>query len=494
MKSIWGNKEPPAWWKGVRNVGSVVVPVALLLFLILHQANYLIGRSLLIAFGDTESTYKSAWFEWDGDIVARDLVVYPYDLDEQYAVRAEKIHVETPGWFWFARNAFNKRRLRTQLDEVHLTLTGVVSSAGLDPTLGELGPFGGNAASPFEAEGCEVDAFWSSEELRAMGLEPGPTELEFRYTVTESRLTTTIRHETPGVSRVIFKRDEVLPRRINALLVDQYPSLVRSESWQVDDAGFTRARNRYCGAKDGAESRDVIERHVASVVRLLEMGGITVDEDTLSAYRLFTRDGGSIGFSLTYPDRTHSDDYFEMRYTGEALFVADPVLEREGARSRVRFRKTEPRELPGWEDGMTTYAALRREQGKEIMASSEVEQVARVSVKRTVARLDLEAAGERDVALDAALLEPPKPAELPSQPEPEPEPEVVAKVDPRIPWEALGEHIGHDLRVVTATSGARSVFLLEAGPEEILVRARLGGGHAEYRIKRDTFREATLIR
>ena len=381
-----------------------------------------------------------------------------------------------------------------QLDEVHLTLSGVDSVGGLDPTLGELGPFGGNAASPFEAEGCEVDAFWTADELRSMGLEPEPSELEFRYTVAESRLTTTIRYETPGVSRVVFKRDEQLPRRINALLVDQYPSLVRGESWQVDDFGFTRARNRYCGAKDGAESRDVIERHLASVTRLLEMGGISVDADTLSTYRLFTRDGGSFKLSLTYPDRTHSDDFFDDRYSGEVLFRADSVLEREGSLGKVRFRRIEPRALAGWDEGMTTYAALRREQGKDIVGVAEGEQLVRVSVTRTAAKVDLEAAGERDVALDAALLEPPKPATLPDEPEPEPVQEVAVRVDPRIAWDQLGDYIGRDLRVTTATSGARSIFLLEAAPDEILVRARLGGGHAEYRIKRETFREATLIR
>jgi hypothetical protein len=325
-----------------------------------------------------------------------------------------------------------------------------------------------------------------------MGLEPGPTELEFHYVVNASLLSTTIRYETPGVSKVVFERKEDLPRQINALLLDQYPTLVRSESWTVEDAGFTRARNRFCAAKDGAESRDIIERHVASVQRLLEMGGIALDQDSLSAYRLFVRDGGSLKLSLDYDERIHSDEYYDVRDSGEALFLSRSVLDRGDRRYAVQWSRTTPRELKGWEDGMPTYAALRREEGKDTMARAEYNTVARVDLKKVAAKVNMEDAGERDPALDAALLAPPTPAELPVEEKPQEVQEVV-KVDPRIPWSALNEYIGRDLRVMTATSGTRVIYLLDAGPNDILVRAQLGGGHAEYRIQKDTFREAVLI-
>ena len=68
---------------GGSSKGFVVV-VALVLalggygFLLLHQLNFLVGRSLLVAFGDAETTYRSAWVDWDGDVTAKDVVLYPW--------------------------------------------------------------------------------------------------------------------------------------------------------------------------------------------------------------------------------------------------------------------------------------------------------------------------------------------------------------------------------------------------------------------------------
>ena len=81
----------------VRILG-VLVPLAALVFLVLQQANFFVGRSLLIAFGDAESTYRSAWFELDGDVVAKDLVVYPDAGSRAATLRFDTAHLETPGW------------------------------------------------------------------------------------------------------------------------------------------------------------------------------------------------------------------------------------------------------------------------------------------------------------------------------------------------------------------------------------------------------------
>lgn len=473
-------------------LGGVLLPLVAATVLSLRQANYLVGRSLLIAFGDNESSYRSAWFEWDGDIVAKDLVVDPFGMGEEFTIRAEHVHVETPGWFWFAYNTFAKRkRLRTSMDEVHLTLTGVRSDSGFDPTLGDLGPFSATSASPFEAEGCANDNLWSREELVQMGLEPGPAELEFRYAVDGAKLNTTIRLEVPNVSKVVFERKEDLPRRINALLVDQYASLTRQESWSVEDLGFVRARNRFCAGKDDTQSRDLVERHVASVQRLLEMAGLELDDASLQAYRLFARDGGNLKLRLDYSNPLHSDDYYEVRDSGAALLQAQALLERGEQRAWAQFRAVTPRPLAGWDDGLPTYAALRAEQGGDTVVADE-DGSKRISVRKVAAKVDMEEAGERDPALDAAVFEAPKAAAMP-------EPVQVAKVeqapppDPRIPWEQLNDYIGHDLRVLTATSGNRTVTLLEAHPGEILVSTRVGGGTAQFRIKKETFREAVPL-
>ena len=58
-------------------IGSLVALIVLVLVL-LGQANFLVGRSLLIAFGNgADSTYKGARFAWNGDLVARDFSTLP---------------------------------------------------------------------------------------------------------------------------------------------------------------------------------------------------------------------------------------------------------------------------------------------------------------------------------------------------------------------------------------------------------------------------------
>ena len=154
-------RNPSVSGRSVLRVGIVLVGVIALVFLVLQQVNFLVGRSLLIAFGETESTYRRAWFEWDGDVTAQDVVVYPDGTDET-ALRFERVHVETPGWLWFLRNTFDRKLRIAKLDRLHVTLQGLDTAAGMDPTFGDLGPIGALSASPFEAEGCAQDwATWA---------------------------------------------------------------------------------------------------------------------------------------------------------------------------------------------------------------------------------------------------------------------------------------------------------------------------------------------
>ena len=72
-------KGSPKQSVSVATAGSVLVVLALVIgaaFLLVHQANFLIGRSLLIAFGaDADSTYKGAWYQFNGDLVAKNFVL-----------------------------------------------------------------------------------------------------------------------------------------------------------------------------------------------------------------------------------------------------------------------------------------------------------------------------------------------------------------------------------------------------------------------------------
>ena len=61
-------------------------------------------------------------------------------------------------------------------------------------------------------------------------------------------------------------------------------------------------------------------------------------------------------------------------------------------------------------------------------------------------------------------------------------------------WEDLAAHRGKPLRLWTVHNPPRTVVLLEVTGDEARVRAKLGGGHAEYTVQRAGFIKATVVR
>src|SRR5688500_1705224 len=217
---------------------ALVVAIGGYGFLLLHQLNFLVGRSLLVAFGDAESTYRSAWVDWDGDVTAKDVVLYPWGQGEPgLTVRFERLRVDTPGWAWLLRSAFDKQVGMPSMERLHVVLEGVQSTEGVDPSFGDLGVMGAVSASPFEAEGCMADGLWVREELLAMGLDPLPTTLDFDYRIADGQLHTEVVLDTPNVSTARLERREEIGGS-NALLIDIEPTVAGFERWTVQDQGF----------------------------------------------------------------------------------------------------------------------------------------------------------------------------------------------------------------------------------------------------------------
>ena len=208
------------------------------------------------------------------------------------------------------------KAVSTKTDRLHVILEGGTSDAGVDPSLGDLGPFGTDTASPFEAEGCLQDTTWLRSELQDMGLHPGPTTLEFDYQVQGSKLETHINLETPGVSKVSLLRHEQLPDAINPYLLDLTETATTDETWQVQDLGFVKARNAWCAKRDGITANQFVMRHVEAVKRLLAIQGLALDEASLSTYAGFAQNGGEIGFGGSYVTPLASDSFYDDRDSG----------------------------------------------------------------------------------------------------------------------------------------------------------------------------------
>lgn len=510
-------------------IGGVVVPIVIVVYLIFSQANFFIGRALLIAFGDSESTYKGASLEWDGDVVAKDFVLHPYDdMDEASAIRFEHVHLETPGWFWFLRNTFDRKLRNAKLERLHLSLSGGTSNAGIDPSLGDLGPIGASSASPFEAEGCLQDSLWTREELTAMGLSPEPTTLEFDFRTEAGQLHTTVVLETKGVSRAQVDRRAILPGKDNMLFLDTYHDETTTERWEIQDQGFVAARNRYCANKDKIEPLRFVDRHVASVARLLDTLGIGLDDEARTIYRRFARDGGKLDYSISYPRPLPADLLYELREHPGVIAQSNATIDHNGRNATIRWERFDPIPLPGLDQGEPTFAALQKEQAEKLridtmvpVATSNAASVPTPSGDGATppappsppAPLDVEALiASKSAAMAAAPASaPPAVAAPAATPAPttiapagdagaeavviEPTPETTTRRrDQTLPWDRLPALSGQTIRIWTVHNPPRTVQIVSGDGNSLRVRARLGGGSAEYTIQRDAFLRANRLR
>jgi hypothetical protein len=337
----------------IKRIIGVVVPAGLLMFLAMHQANFAAGRALLLAFGDLESTYQSAWPTFGGDVTAKDVVVYLPDLPEETALRFETLRVETPGLFWYLRSMFKKEL--PDADELSLVLDGATSPAGFDYALGSFGVFGTDSASPFEAEGCERDSLWETAELRDMGLEPGPTRVTFSWKVEGRLLTVTEEVAVPNVSTMRYRRLEQMDEgRTNIVVLDYAgDSTVMSDRWEVEDAGFVAARNKFCARRDRIDSAQFPDRHVAAVVRRLEAEGLAVGPDAVARYRDFAGKGGMISMGGQYAFEMKYNDAYTAETWLESLPNLAAFVVHDGTQSPVAWRLVDKRPLRGDDDDTT---------------------------------------------------------------------------------------------------------------------------------------------
>ena len=467
----------------MRTAVAVLVVLGFLIgfvFLLVQQANFLVGRSLLIAFGNgADSTYKGAWFDTAGNLVAKDFSLKPYGPEDDATLTFKTIRVETPGWFWIFKT-LRTGKIVADTDRLHVTLSGGTSDAGVDPSLGDLGPFGTDTASPFEAEGCLRDAVWLRSELVDMGLSPGPTVLDFDYKVNGSKLQSRITLETPGVSKVTLVRNEMLPGTINPYLLDLTQTATTDERWQVQDQGFVKARNAFCAKRDGTTEAEVARRHVASVQRLMATEGLVLDAASLETYAGFARSGGEISFGGKYITPLPSTIYYEARETGAALTRMHGIFEREGRKVAAQWSMTNARPLPGLET-MATFAAMQKEPGYVAPVGSTA---VAVDVAAPAAAAQPTAVAPAAPVADAAPV-----------PDATPAPSVVGKPGDVIAWDDLPRYIDHQFEMTTSHMGKREVLLVAASAGEITVAGSVaGGGRVQNRVYRDGFRKAVLIR
>jgi hypothetical protein len=324
-----------------------------------------LGRALYLAFPADDTTYRAAWPSLTGKVTAKDVVFPAAEGSGLAPFRFEEVTVEVPTW-QYLRSALSRRRGSTlnAINDVRITLKGGRGEYGL-PFTAMLGTFGAASASPFEADGCADDNLWNSDELRDMGLSPGPTELIVHYRRDKETLTLEEDLHTPGVGSVSYRgRMQMNDNYSLFSLLDGGKNAVVADSWSLADEGFVAARNRYCANKDKITSAQFVDRHVAAVQRLLAAVGLRANADMAAAYRDYATNGGKLDISVEYQPALTPERYSDPN-VGSWLAQMQGRFSRNGAALPFGLESRAVQPLPG-EDGeaefeATTLAVLQAE-------------------------------------------------------------------------------------------------------------------------------------
>jgi hypothetical protein len=464
-------------------------------YVVHEQTNALAGQVLNAAFANADTDIHGLVYpDWNGDVVASDVSLYldapsldapgttasaaaeataavaPGAADETARLHFDRLRISVPdGWMFFLRNVLDMRLLKADLDGYKLALDGFDSKAGVDPTFGVLGPVGALSASPFESEGCLQHAYFVRDELTQMGLSPGPTSLTFDVREAASRVTTRIVLMTPNVSRTQYDREESLAKDISVLRLSDVPTSTHAEHWDVSDQGFVAARNAWCAKQDGVDRDTFVGRHLASVLRVLEVRGLVPDAGTVASYRDFAGKGGQFSFGGQYATPLHSSERTQARSNGAALLRLQANFEHGPRNEAVQWRGTMPRPLA---DRGATFAAIVKEHGGVAPATGAPE-----PIEAPAAVVVVHTTGVRTATPQYASSSP-APATAPGG---------------RLVWEDLPKYQGHTLQIFTMHTEPRTATLVSVDGREAHVRARMEGGHADYRISREAFVRALLI-
>jgi hypothetical protein len=360
---------------------------------------------------------------------------------------------------------------------------------------------------------------------------------------------------TPGSSRTKLDRRGRLAAPRASLLGERALPRIESERWSVRDQGFMAARNRLCAARDGITPRDTLERHIAGIGKLAERAGLAVDENAWAFYRRFARSGGEMSFGGAYQPPLSVEESLSGRDHARALARMNATLERDTRAVPIVWRMVSP--TPGGDAAAASTASANAPETVTPPASAPAGElpvaaapampapaasatvvpspVAATPTVRPTQTSPAAVAPPSESPPIAAPTEPSSAATAPAASVPvaappvetarpvpaDPAPTVAAPAEPATPsvtpppartsgarierappvtrresleFAELASHQGRQVRLWTMHNPPRTVQILGGDANEIRVRAKLGGGQAEYTVKREGFLRASLVR
>ena len=344
-----------------RIIGAVISVIILVVWWVGH-ANFVTGRSLLLAFPGWDVSYKSCWPNPFGGTWVSDVTLIPFEDDDKEVFHFDHLKVDVPMMQYY-RSGFSRKSsaLLKSIKDIRLEFSGG-HGVMTTPFTTEMMVFGNASASPFEAEGCAEDGDWIGSEFADMNLNARPTELTLSWHRTDDRLIREHSIHTPGVGRVDYRGEELLHDDFPLFsLADTGLSELTASEWHVKDEGFTKARNAFCAKKDGITPTDFVDRHLDSVQRILAALGLEPTPSTRSAYRQYVENGSPLDLVLTFSPTISGERYYDLNI-GRWVAYMHGGFNVDGRAVGVGMKAIDVRPLPYYDDeGASTWSRLESE-------------------------------------------------------------------------------------------------------------------------------------
>ncbi len=343
-----------------RIIGAVISVIILVAWWINH-ANFVTGRSLLLAFPGWDVSYKSCWPNPLGGTWVSDVTLIPFEEDDEEVFHFDHLKVNVPMMQYYRAGFSHKTSaMLKSIKDIRLEFSGGDGVMTI-PFTSEMIVFGNASASPFEAEGCVEDGVWMSSELAEMGLKTEPTELTMSWHRTDDRLIREHSIHTPGVGRVDYHGEELLHDNFPLFsLADTGLSELAASEWHVKDEGFTKARNAFCAKKDGITPSEFVDRHLDSVQRILAALGLEPTSSARSAYRQYAENGVPLDLVLSYSPTISGERYYDLDI-GRWLAYMHGGFNVDGRTVGVGMKAIDVRPLPEDDEAASTWSMLESE-------------------------------------------------------------------------------------------------------------------------------------
>lgn len=342
--------------------------------------------------------YGAVDYDLGGRFEVASIVIEPDGNDPEATIHIDRIVAQAPGTWWLVRtqlpsfdfSGIARPKLRQRdVDRLPPTDRLAVRFEGIDwgaygaefvlPEIDWVGPYSG---ALFEAAGCERDWWWHADEFAdklRLGTPGGDIAVEFEVlSERELRARTTIGSE--NTSRTIIERRFLLDDARDFANSDPDDWRTIETRWQVVDQGFVAARNRYCAEAAGITEAEFVERHLASVERLLLAKGLRWNDGIRTAYRRYAAGGAELiwqtnyGKGIAYEDIAHRTDAAVFTVMNADLNIAG------GPAVPYRLEVVTPKPFPEGDELESVYALVRLEQGLGPLPNASA--LADVSAKR----------------------------------------------------------------------------------------------------------------